>query len=77
MNDGLKILLGTLGGAIVILLFVSDFSGGGMMGTMGSMMSGSRSKSTSVSSGKESWLCWRFQAGIGLTSAGYHKRSRG
>ena len=41
MSDGLKILLGALGGAIVILLFVSVLGGGGMMGTMGQMMSGS------------------------------------
>ena len=41
MSDGLKILLGALGGAIVVLLFVSVLGGGGMMGTMGQMMSGS------------------------------------
>jgi uncharacterized membrane protein len=42
MSDGLKILLGTLGGAIVVLLFVSVFSGDGMMGSMmsGSMIGG-------------------------------------
>jgi uncharacterized membrane protein len=33
--------LGALGGAIVVLLFVSVLGGGGMMGTMGQMMSGS------------------------------------
>src|SRR5215217_8579839 len=32
---------------------------------------------SSASSGQASWLCWRVQAGIGLTSTGYHKRSRG
>ena len=41
MSDGLKILLGAFGGAIAILLFVSVLGGGGMMGTMGQMMSGS------------------------------------
>jgi uncharacterized membrane protein len=41
MSDGLKNLLGALGGAIIVLLFVSVLGGGGMMGTMGSMMSGS------------------------------------
>jgi len=41
MDDGLKILLGFLTGAIVILLFVSAFGGGTIMGGMGSMMSGS------------------------------------
>ena len=40
MSDGLKILLGALGGAIVVLLFVSVLGGGGMMGGMGSMMGG-------------------------------------
>jgi hypothetical protein len=34
MSDGLKILLGALVGAIVVLLFVSTFGGGGMMGGM-------------------------------------------
>src|SRR5215217_854536 len=28
---------------------------------------------SSASSGKQSWLCWRAEAGIGLASAGYHK----
>ena len=41
MSDGLKILLGALGGAIVVLFFVSVLGGGGLMGTMGQMMSGS------------------------------------
>jgi uncharacterized membrane protein len=41
MSDGLKILLGALGGAIIVLLFVSTFGGGGKMDGMGSMMSGS------------------------------------
>jgi hypothetical protein len=40
MSDGLKILLGALGGAIFILLLISVLGGGGMMGGMGSMMSG-------------------------------------
>ena len=40
MSDGSKILLGILVGAIV-LLFVSTLGAGGMMGGMGSMMSGS------------------------------------
>jgi uncharacterized membrane protein len=40
MNDGLKIVLGALGGAVLVLLFVSALGGGGMMGGMGSMMSG-------------------------------------
>ena len=40
MSDGLKVLLGALAGAIIVLLFVSRLGGGGMMGTMGSMMSG-------------------------------------
>jgi hypothetical protein len=39
MSDGLKILIGALIGAIVILLFGSVF-GGGMMGGMGTMMGG-------------------------------------
>jgi len=38
MRDSLKVLLGALVGAIVVLLFVSILGGGGMMGTMGSMM---------------------------------------
>jgi hypothetical protein len=41
MSDSLKVLLGTLVGAIVILLFVSTLGRGGMMGGMGSMMGGS------------------------------------
>ena len=41
MSDGLKVLLGVLAGAIVVLLFVTRLGGGGMMGSMGSMMSGS------------------------------------
>jgi len=40
MSDGLKILLGALGGAIVVLLFGTILGGGGMMGGMGSMMGG-------------------------------------
>jgi uncharacterized membrane protein len=40
MSDGLKILLGFLVGAIVVLLFVSTLGGRGMMGGMGQMMSG-------------------------------------
>ena len=40
MSDGLKVLLGVLGGAVLVLLFVSTLGGGGMMGGMGSMMSG-------------------------------------
>ena len=40
MSDSLKILLGVLAGTIVVLLFVSRLGGGGMMGGMGSMMSG-------------------------------------
>ena len=32
MSDGLKILLGALGGAIVVLLFVSVLGRGSMMG---------------------------------------------
>jgi uncharacterized membrane protein len=38
MSDSLKVLLGVLIGAIVILLFVSTLGGGTMMG--GSMMGG-------------------------------------
>jgi hypothetical protein len=45
MSDGLKILLGALGGAILALLLVGGFSGSGtgygMMGGMGQMMGGS------------------------------------
>jgi hypothetical protein len=45
MSDGLKVLLGALGGALLVLLLVGGFSGGGMgygmMGGMGHMMSGS------------------------------------
>ena len=45
MSDGLKVLLGGLGGAVLVLLLVAGFSGGGgmgygMMGGMGHMMSG-------------------------------------
>ena len=40
MSDGLKILIGALIGAIVVLLFGSVLGGGGMMGGMGSMMGG-------------------------------------
>ena len=45
MSDGLKILLCALGRALVVLLLVAGFSGGGgmgygMMGGLGSMMSG-------------------------------------
>jgi hypothetical protein len=32
VSDGLKILLGALGGAILVLLFVSTLGGGGMLG---------------------------------------------
>jgi uncharacterized membrane protein len=39
MSDGLKVLLGVLGGVIVVLLLLGVFSGGGM-GNMGYMMSG-------------------------------------
>jgi uncharacterized membrane protein len=39
MSDGLKVLLGVLGRAIVVLLLLGVFSGGGM-GGMGYMMSG-------------------------------------
>ncbi len=38
MNDGFKILLGSLGGAIVVLLLVSVLGRGGMMS--GGMMGG-------------------------------------
>ena len=43
MSDGLKILLGALGGAIFALLLVGGFSGSGMgngmmVGGMGQMM---------------------------------------
>ena len=45
MSDGLKILLGALGGAIPALLLAGGFSGSGigydMMGGMGQMMGGS------------------------------------
>ena len=34
MSDGLKVLLGVLGGAVLVLLFVSTLGGGGMMGGM-------------------------------------------
>jgi len=40
MSDGLKVLLGALGGAILVLLLTSVFGGAGMMGGMGQMMSG-------------------------------------
>jgi hypothetical protein len=40
MSDGLKVLLGALGGAVLVLLFISVLGRGGMMGGMGSMMSG-------------------------------------
>ena len=40
MSDGLKILLGALAGAITVLLFVSRLGGGGMMSSMGSIISG-------------------------------------
>ena len=40
MSDDLKVLLGALGGAVLVLLLVSLLGGGGMMGGMGSMMSG-------------------------------------
>jgi hypothetical protein len=41
MSDGLKVLLGVLGGAVLVLLLTSVLGGDGMMGGMGSMMSGS------------------------------------
>ena len=41
MSDSLKVVLGALVGAIVVLLFVSTLGGGSMMGGMGSMMGGS------------------------------------
>src|SRR5215213_11822954 len=45
MSDGLKVILGALGGALVVLLLIGGFSGGGMgygiMGGMGQMMGGS------------------------------------
>jgi len=45
MSGGLKVLLVALGGAVLVLLLVGGFSGGGgmgygMMGGMGHMMSG-------------------------------------
>ena len=41
MSDSLKVILGVLGGAIVVLLLFGVFSGSGGMGYgMGSMMSG-------------------------------------
>ena len=40
MSDGLKVLLGVLGGAVVVLLLVGGFCGSGGMGGMGTMMSG-------------------------------------
>jgi hypothetical protein len=40
MSDGLKVLLGALGGAVLVLLLISVLGRGGMMGAMGSMMSG-------------------------------------
>ena len=45
MSDGLKVVLGALGGALLVLLLIGGFSGSGMgygmMGGMGHMMSGS------------------------------------
>lgn len=41
MSDGVKVLLGVLAGAVIVLLFVSTLGGSGMMGGMGQMMSGS------------------------------------
>ena len=41
MSDSLKVLLGILIGAIVVLVFVSTLGEDGMMGGMGSMMGGS------------------------------------
>jgi hypothetical protein len=44
MSDGLKIVLGALGGAVLILLLIGGFAGSGMgysmMGGMGQMMGG-------------------------------------
>ena len=45
MSDGLKVVLGAVVGALVVLLLVGGFSGSGgmgygMMGGMGHMMSG-------------------------------------
>lgn len=42
MSDGVKVLLGVLAGAVIVLLFVSTLGGSGMMGQMmsGSMMGG-------------------------------------
>jgi uncharacterized membrane protein len=40
MSAGLKVLLGVLAGAIVVLPFVSALGGGSMMGGMGQMMGG-------------------------------------
>jgi hypothetical protein len=42
MSDGLKVLLGVLAGAVIVLLFVSTLGGGSMMSGMGQMMSGGR-----------------------------------
>ncbi len=39
MNDSLKVYLGALGGAVLALLLVAIFSGGGM-GAIGPMMGG-------------------------------------
>jgi hypothetical protein len=45
MSDGLKVVLGALGGALLVLLLIGGFSGSGMgygmMGGMGQMMGGS------------------------------------
>jgi uncharacterized membrane protein len=42
MSDGVKVLLGVLAGAVIVLSFVSTLGGSGMMGQMmsGSMMGG-------------------------------------
>jgi hypothetical protein len=44
MSDSLKVLLGILIGAIVVLLFVSTLGGGGMMGGMGSTRGRARAR---------------------------------
>ncbi len=40
MSNVLKVLLAVLGGSLLTLLLVVDFSGGGMMRGMGPMMKG-------------------------------------
>jgi hypothetical protein len=70
MSDGLKVILGVLGGAVLALLLVSGLSGSGMgygmMGGMGRMMGGGMMGGGLLGS-LFSLLIWVLLAGLVFT----------